>query len=696
MDHQIGQLMLKAENASSQMEVFSADDELAKESNLGRFFAILEISSREKKAKKAALQIIEMVKKDYYDSPTSDPENSLEEVCQNLNQQLPEIIENPKIWLPKFNIFIGAIKDEKICLSSFGRFKAFLARDNKLNAIIPEEERNLKNKSLKIMSHLIVGELKPGDSLIFSTVSLFDFFAREKIKKTIQTLNPEQSTEYFKNLLLENNGPVSFGALILKIQSAPAAEEIPSYKPLSEFYSTKDSMDNLINMERKTTKIMTTSFWPGIKNSLAKLKKTPLAKAKKDLKIDEQPKVALASLKTRVSSWRGLLPLPAAKKIKVNLGDGWQKITSFFKSFQKLNRRTKIAGYAIVALLILFVISLPLAGSYQRQRAANKKFDEQVTAVEDKIAKAEAELIYKNEAGAAANLKEAQMAFLNLPREKTSWQKEVDVLSQKIQGVADRVYHIFRETAAGLIDFKQIGTAEIKNMVKTGDYLFALSANGALYQINPGDKSYQPVELNGLTPTVARSFNKDNLILSSADNKIFTYNLAQKTFNSKKLTFDEAPLDWYIYADKIYALTENKILKISQPLSEAPTIIDWYNDKPEYLTGAKQIIVDGDVWLTDGGIKRFYRGKKTTFDLTKIDRGLSDSLEIYTENEWNNLYILDKKNSRLLVASKSGLVERQFVTEKLLGAKNLIISDKQEKAWLTNGAEIIEIDLSKR
>jgi hypothetical protein len=698
MNLKFGQLILKAAQPQTQVEVFAAEEGLAEDSNLGLFFAILEISSREKKAKKAMEQIIATVKTDYYNSPTSDPEVALETVCQNLNHTLPEIIENPKIWLPKLNIFIGAIKDEQICLSSFGKIKAFLMRDNKMMPILSEEEPGVKTKTGKIMSHLVVGEIKTNDALIFANATLFDYFSREKIKKTVLSLNPEQSAEYFKNLLSENINPVSFGALIFKIAELAEEEKIPTNKKLPDFYGTRESMDNLVNMERKTSKVLSASFLPGIKNALGKLRKTPAPKANKDLQISEKPKISSATMAKarKFMAFDKISPLPLVKRIKEKILATFSGAISFFNNFKTLNKRSRIIGYIILVLVIVFLGSLPFAGSYERARAADKKFQAQKTAVEDALTKTEAELIYKNEAGAMENLKQTQILLANLPMDKSSWQKEAGALSKKVQDASDRIYHVFGVEAASIVDFKNIGVKEIKNIAKAGDKLFTLSDTPAFYQIDTNQKAYQPVELSGNNLTALKNWDKKNLIFVNSDRFLVTYNAEQKSFSVKKFQFGELPIDWYVYAEKIYTLKQAGITKISQPLADAPAETNWYSDKPEYLSGAKQIMVDGDVWLSDGVIERFYRGKKTAFGLTRLDRGVGDDLEIYTENEWANLYILDKKNNRLIVAAKSGTVERQFKNDKLSGAGNLVISDKQDKAWLVNNAEIIEVDLTKR
>jgi hypothetical protein len=688
MDIKFGQIILKPEQPQTQIEVFMADKEFADDSNLGVFFAIVEIFSREKKAKKAVIKIVELTKNDYYNSPTSDPETALEEVCQNLNRTLPEIIENPKNWLPKINIFLGAVKDEKICMSSFGKIKSFLIRDNKMSPIISEKEKQEKSK--KIMSHLIVGEIAPEDTLIFSNNSLFDYFSKEKIKKTITALNPEQSAEYFKNFLTENLNSVSFGTIILKIKNNFLEEKIATKNKVPEFYGTKESLANFTNMERKTTKILSASMAPNIKNFLSKFSKKPSLKLDKNMFLKKINVSKLSIGEKKGDAFKPIISL--ARNIKIYFLSAYLKIVFFFKNFKKMRLLSKIAAFGLFILIIIFSISLIFSGSYKNAKTAEKNFQEQKTNLENIISKAEANLIYNDEDGASENLKQAKIIFANLPTEKKSWQKDAEIMEQNIKNLEDKIYHISDAKISTIADFQNIENEKIINIAKNKNNIFALSQSN-LYEINPSEKSYEPIENDNKNLTAMRAWDENNIIFTDNSGTIKTYNVLQKTFSEKKLIINSSVIDWNIYADKIYEIKQDGIIKISSPLSENPISSKWYNDDISYIKDSSEIIIDGDIWLGGKNIIRLYKGKKTNFEISEIDKNLGDDLEIYTENAWNNIYILDKKNNRIIVASKSGSVEKQFRSDKFYSAKNLIISSDQKTAYLIDGLKIIGVEL---
>jgi hypothetical protein len=704
MEYTVSQLLLKNPRSQAEAEIYLAEDALALNSKLGRFFVILEINSRERKARQIAGEIIQALQADYYNSPTSDPESSLEEVCKNFNSNLPELVAQPKTWLSKFNIIIGALKEEELVLISFGKVKAMILRGNKFTSIIDidedemEEKPKKETKTLKILSHLSKGEVRAGDVLLFSNTTLFDYFSREKIKKTLQTLKPEQVAEYFHNLLSEDVNPVAFAALFFKIEKEANVEETIEYKRLREFYGTRESMDNLINLERKTSKILTSSFWPNLKAGLAKFKKVrSIPRDVRNLKLDTETRPAPARLAKKIQPQ--LVIARWTEKTRgwgTNFKDNFKNFFSQLHNFfQNLNRRAKVAALALIILLAIFALSLVFAGEIKKIKIADKNFKEQIIIIENKLTDAEAALIYKNEGRTKEILNEATVLLAGLPQEKNNWQKQAVELAARLAKTEAIVYRLSQVTATTIINFQNIGLNQIKDLIAWENNLVAIGDNNVLYIIDIANKSYYPLAEEKIDYLNGYWQDNNSLIFLTTEKKIVTYNLASQIFNRKNLQLKESVTAWFPYGEKIYTLENNGLItKISEPLTENPRAQKWLLDEPAVASGAQSLLVDGDIWLTKGNkILRFYRGHQIAFEVSELNKPLGQKLEIYTESDWNEIFILDKQNNRLIVAAKSGTAEKQYLQADFGCSEKMRVANDQKTVWLIKKAEVVEVKL---
>ncbi len=700
MDYHYQQLLLRPTKSSSKCDIYIAEDSLVEDSNLGRLFILVEFFSREKKAKDIIQGIIKNIVTNYYSSPTSNAEISLEQACQSTNINLPDLLDGALGLLHKINILAGVLKDEELHLASSGNIKALVVRHSKLIPIIPEKEILApKSKETRLFSNLVSGEIKTNDVLIFSNQTLFDYFSREKIKKTIETINPEPAIEYFKNMLLENVNPVSFLALIFKMIPEKNYETDKTKESVSNFFDAQDSMTNLVNLETKTTGVLTAHLWPAIKNKI-RILKISITRKKTTPDIAQLPIKINVTKTEKKSSPRHLLSIFTLKIKKTWL---WllsipQKTTTFFANLKTISRRSKIIAGCSILLIIIFIAGIFVLKNHQKTTLATKNFSDQTKLIEDKISQAEAALIYQNEEEAVNNLKQAQILLVDLPRTTNFWQTKATELELRAQTMLNKIYHIYSAT---LTPIANLGTAEtnaLKALIKNNNQLFAVGAE-SVYQIEPAQKSFSPL-ITSASYVDGQNWDQNNLIFQNNERKFITYNMSLKNSSVKPLVLATTITGWSSYADKIYALdpTKKQILKISQPLSNNPQTQNWLQDSFATTEKAVQILVDGDIWLVsnDGKIYRFTRGKNQNFTINNLSKALSNNLKLYTENGWDKIYLLDFDNARLLSIRKSGTVEEQFNNPDLVACQNFVISDQQNSAWLLCNTKIMEIDLTKK
>lgn len=126
-------------------------------------------------------------------------------------------------------------------------------------------------------------------------------------------------------------------------------------------------------------------------------------------------------------------------------------------------------------------------------------------------------------------------------------------------------------------------------------------------------------------------------------------------------------------------------------LSEA---IGWLTDKQGLnFADINDIKVDGDLWLAfrDGSLRRYNRGAATSFTLQGLPATLSAPLQIFTEENSDELAILAKEEKRLLIVNKNGEFISEISSNELAGASDLVFTPVDNKAYVLSGSVVYQL-----
>ncbi len=202
---------------------------------------------------------------------------------------------------------------------------------------------------------------------------------------------------------------------------------------------------------------------------------------------------------------------------------------------------------------------------------------------------------------------------------------------------------------------------------------------------------------------------KGTIGLASSSNRIFLMaedNIQVVDVNNQKIIAKKDDENWgqiqqiVGFSGNIYLLDTGK-----ETIWKYIGIDDGLADAKEYLVksdsqlkDAVSLAIDGNVWvlLKDGGIMKFTRGKKDTFVLTGLDKQFNEPIKIYTDEGLDNLYILDIKNTRIVVINKeTGEYKEQYVWSGIAGATNIVVDKQESRILLLTGQRIYEIELAE-
>jgi hypothetical protein len=111
----------------------------------------------------------------------------------------------------------------------------------------------------------------------------------------------------------------------------------------------------------------------------------------------------------------------------------------------------------------------------------------------------------------------------------------------------------------------------------------------------------------------------------------------------------------------------------------------------EKVTGGINMAIDGSIWVwADGKILKYTRGVKENFEVTGLDKNIGSSAVVFTSEDTDRLYVLDKENSRIVVIKKSGEYDKQLVNDKL-GQMRDVVADGNGRVFVVGETQVWEV-----
>lgn len=141
----------------------------------------------------------------------------------------------------------------------------------------------------------------------------------------------------------------------------------------------------------------------------------------------------------------------------------------------------------------------------------------------------------------------------------------------------------------------------------------------------------------------------------------------------------------FAYAGNLYVLDKNES-QIYRYSGSSYTKQSWLTDGVKSdLFDSKSWIVDGTIWVLkeNGEIKRFSGGNPYVFSLYGVYPEVKPE-NFYTDENTENLYVLDRINSRIVVATKGGEFITQYISDELKNARFIVADEEGKKVFIVN------------
>ncbi len=621
----------------------------------------------------------------------------------------------------QLHVAIIYITNGEMHFSVQGNLKLMLIRKNNLFDIIKMTYGLSPHNYDKLFGRMYSGSVKIEDSILVTSNETWDCFDTQKIPDIVTRLSVDGAVGFFSNYLPEHS-PYKLGGLLINMSQT----EKEHASVLKHELSPVDSLNELISTEEKTSewisptpkqKIITTietarhviskyiSIFNKIKKYLTKHRKNKLQPIQHQRVTTPRPEVKAKPIKQKLTPKK--LYFTNLKNKITSIKDIPKTFAYFFDRAKRLySKWPKSTKYLLITAIVL-VIALTQSVSYTQKRNHQKEqtnfFNQQTQDIRQEQTQANQAIIFKDFSRARTILINTSNKIATLPSQTEDQQAEKQELQTINQQLLDRANRQTLITNPNIIaNINTSSQSPITDISLINNSLFVLTSN-ELISINPGSnpvtipldstlKSISAVTVE--SPTTPES----ELIVMYDDTRISSVNTKTGAVTTLNLTINHSgTVGASMYTNRLYALNKNseQIIRYRKGSASFQAGQNWL-DIPVDLSNAKDIAVDGSVYVLDGkeGIMQFNKGARTAWRSEKLEPPITTATKLVTSEESDYLYVLDPNHQRFLIFTKDGEFVQQFTSPSFTNLIDIAIQEKENNttAFLLNGKSIVQVD----
>lgn len=544
----------------------------------------------------------------------------------------------------KYSILVGAIVSDilYIVVASIGA--VIVKRDGKAGIIADGEENGLVGFS---------GHLTHDDIVIFETGDFAKKMPIETLQEYLSSSDVSQIAENITPLVHENSKGTE-AAIIIQYKDLSKKQKISGDEEMQEDEIPIEE-EKSVQSEKNEEDEIHENLWTKSSNENRGIEELDEEVLKEDEKMYEKEK---------------------------------KRIPFKIPQFNFANKR-------ILITIVLVLLIGGLFGGIMFQK--NQKEAQQRDAQFQKIfspAKAQFEKgsslssLNKSEAIITLNdaLKLVNDSLSNFTKDSLEYKKLLDLKSQ----IENKISEIGGGSSA----------KNIKEILKAGDELSSIDAvtlKGKDIVIGSSNSKKIAIIEGG---KIKKTFETDDSVelISSDDKFIYTMgdNGITKTDrgNGKSEVIIEDGKGSAIdaFGGNVYTLESDDVNKYRSPTYQAAS---YFASTPAFKNDPIDMSISGPIYVleTGGTIERFTKGKKDDFTLKGILSPFADNARLYTDGDFENLYVMDVKNQRVVVLNNKGEYQNQHEGSFIKDAKSFAIDEKNKIGYVVSNNTLFSFDL---
>lgn len=589
----------------------------------------------------------------------------------NINEELSKLVTLGKThWLGKLNGVVAVKRNNLLSVSSVGKISALLYRDKKFVSVV--DSSGGSNKPLKTFEQFSEGKLKLGDLFLLSTPELLNHISIDRIKNLIDKNDLPSAAQQMIEYLQDDMGPdVACGTIFaLQVEPGTTSDEevdLGSYLGGPKIVSSTEDEAGSSKAKRKAKEYATTGALIA-RNFL------------KDFK----------SKYVKQSYWKGV-----ASKSTQSIGVMQGRLKKATEKFQP----SQISGYSkskkfflicAAVLLIALIANLVIARINSGNEKAQTEFSDKVTKIEELLNDADSSLIYGDEGQALRYYTEADGLIDNTPADISD--TEFADKFAELKGRADELDKKLNKVEQAKVDsVGSLGNAS--HLINLPDYL-GTEVNRTIVAYQKSTNSFVDNVLKSSEPIHDSIAINNNLAVIYNGSELFVWDVAGDIVTGR--FSDGVPSDSGFGGIKTYT-TNNRVYLIDKNAGEVksfPTTNRSFGSpsvsiKDDSVKNASDLAIDGNIYLATGGtIVKFNSGAKQEFSPAVSD--LSSSTKLYTQNDYQNIYILDSGNKKIIIINKQGSLVKNLTSDRFTEPKDFAVDEANKTIYILNGSELLK------
>ncbi|PJE50678.1 MAG: hypothetical protein COV29_03010 [Candidatus Yanofskybacteria bacterium CG10_big_fil_rev_8_21_14_0_10_36_16] len=642
----------KKESDGSFFDAISYKEPGLKGERLGSLFVIGNIKNSSDADLSYVINLASSIAKREYYSDSSlkeDPKKAFEKSLQKTNEVLKDFLNDKNL---KIDLALSAISGSNIYISRIGKFKIFLARNNDTIDILNNIELFNKDSDYaqKEFSNIISGRLYPGDK-IFAYLPSRTLSVREKtIKKSLL----EESDLGFKKMLsdLYESNPKFYccGVHVVmdEVKEIPIDASntinLPNQRHSSEsilkeetIKEPRDTKEETITPEKgpldsKTVKPNNDA------ESVAKEEKADYSNKKNEYDKKEEP-VKSIPVSDEVDTPR-LISSEVSLAKKHNAISNTASLVAKFRGFNRYNRKTKASLFVIIAgLVVTGIFSFIFFGlndsPFNENTQIIKKTQENL-----KLAQAH---VTQNNLKAARDLVATILVDIENINDKNG-----DALKAQLVEFVNGINKVSQQKPVQVADLSELwieGETASKITAMNDGSIVAVSNNGRVIITNSG--SIEEIGSSKSTPkTIFRT--EDGFALFDGTSNIEVYKNSDDELKLNDLGNSVMFKDYTLYADNLYAIKGNKIVKYTDVIAGGDNETTWAEIEEDLVS----IAIDGNIYGLDsnGKLITYFKGEKENEAVLSLSP--NNNSHIWTEGDFPFIYLTNTQTGEVMAFDK--------------------------------------------
>ncbi len=642
IETQIGQIYISDKKLSKSFVSLFSEKVLETDSEI---YMLLEIpvtrASSENQYEKIPIMLANSLRRSFRKSNN----NAFENAIAYINDDLARLAaDGQTAWVGKLSACIAVRQNENLYVSATGKMHAYLFRNNQVTSIA---ESSNNGNPLKTFENFALGKISKKDKVVFSTTQLFNYLSIERFRDLLQQMPLADACAAIADQIKDQaDHSIAFGTLILDFSNtvkntAGAEPAIVQTNPPNERPTRAAAMFSALNLK---------GFAP--KSSFSKLKN----------------KIHIQSLTIPKVSFRA-----------INLSE--------FKNYKELPRIKKFFLFSAAAFLVVLLVSIVALAHANKVKKANTAYNNQLIDVQNKINDANTAYIYKDMTKALALIQAAKNELNSLPR-NPDFETQKSKLAKEINDLSDSLNHVQKSSASELVTYTGASIDQIKS---SGNYLYLVNNSSGL--IVPYNLKTKALEQDFTIQTAKIVKIADDLTIEDNQGNLYKLDPSNKTAAKQNGHLAANTIGLVTYGSPVKAFTidksHNQIINAQLDTAGDPGN---YLKQNENLGNSLDLAVDGAIYiLNKDNVKKFVSGTEKPFANNGFSLG--DGAEIYTNKNFNNIYLLDPASKKIIVLDKKGNLKNQYSSDKFTNPRDFIVDEPNRIIYILNEQTVLTIHL---